>query len=164
MAINFVKNIRHLDSLNNEEIRINMQSIGGSWAAGTSIYDAIASCKSYVTIVVYGQAESMSGIILQSADNRVMSPSSHFMAHFGSTDCSGDYQSSQNWAELDKHNLELMLNTFSGKCVETGEFFKERGYNFSKTKQYIKRKMKDGDWYLTATDAVHFGFADGVSR
>jgi ATP-dependent Clp protease, protease subunit len=161
MAINFVKNIRHLDSLSNEEIRINMQSIGGSWSAGTSIYDAIASCKSYVTIVVYGQAESMSGIILQSADNRLMSPSSYFMTHFGSTDCSGDYQSSQNWAELDKYNLELMLNIFASKCVN-GKFFQERGYNLSKTKSYIKRKMKNGDWYLSSQDAVYYGFADGI--
>ena len=102
-----------------------MQSIGGSWGAGTSIYDAIASCKSYVTIVVYGQAESMSGVILQAADNRLMSPSSH------------------------------------SKCVN-GKFFQERGYNLSKTKSYIKRRMKDGDWYLNSHEAVQFGFVDGI--
>lgn len=164
MAINFVKNIRHLDSLNNNEIRINMQSVGGGWQAGMSIYDAIRACKSYVTIVAYGQAESMSGVILQAADNRLMSPHSHFMAHFGSTDCSGDYLSAQKWADLDKWNLEIMLNIFSSKCSETGEFFKERNYNFSKIKQYIKRKMKDGDWYLVANDAVQFGFADGIDN
>ena len=164
MAINFVKNVRHLDSLNNNEIRINMQSIGGGWPAGTTIYDAISACKSYVTIVAYGQAESMSGVILQAADKRLMSPTSFFMAHFGSTDCSGDYLSSQNWAELDKANLELMLNTFAAKCCKTGKFFKERKYNISKTKSYIKRKMKDGDWYLSSGEAVYYGFADGISE
>jgi hypothetical protein len=85
------------------------------------------------------------------------------MAHFGSTDCSGDYQSSQNWAELDKYNLELMLNTFAVKC-QNGKFFQERGYNLSQTKSYIKRKMKNGDWYLSSQDAVYYGFADGVSE
>jgi|TARA_B100000085_G_scaffold171306_2_gene155915 ATP-dependent protease ClpP protease subunit len=162
MAINFVKNIRHLDSLNSDEIKINMQSIGGSWQSGMSIYDAIKSCKSYVTIVTYGQAESMSGIILQAADNRLMSPHSHFMAHFGSTDCSGDYLSAQKWAELDKQNLDVMLDIFATKCQNTGKYFKERKYSVSKTKAYIKRKMKDGDWYLTSSEAVQFGFADGV--
>jgi ATP-dependent Clp protease protease subunit len=162
MAINFLKNIRHLDSLSNNEIRINMQSIGGGWQAGMSIYDAIQSCKSYVTIITYGQAESMSGIILQAADNRLMSPHSHFMAHFGSTDCSGDYLSAQKWAELDKQNLDVMLDIFATKCQKTGKYFKERKYNVSKTKAYIKRKMKDGDWYLTASEAVQFGFADGI--
>ncbi len=162
MAINFVKNIRHLDSLNSDEIKVNMQSIGGSWQSGMSIYDAIKSCKSYVTIVTYGQAESMSGIILQAADNRLMSPHSHFMAHFGSTDCSGDYLSAQKWAELDKQNLDVMLDIFATKCQNTGKYFKERKYSVSKTKAYIKRKMKDGDWYLTSSEAVQFGFADGV--
>jgi ATP-dependent protease ClpP protease subunit len=141
-----------------------MQSIGGSWQAGMSIYDAIQSCKSYVTIVAYGQAESMSGIILQAADSRLMSPHSHFMAHFGSTDCSGDYLSAQKWAELDKQNLDVMLDIFATKCQNTGEYFKERKYNVSKTKAYIKRKMKDGDWYLNASEAVQFGFADGISK
>ena len=164
MAINFVKNIRHLDHLNNNEIRINMQSIGGGWQSGMAIFDSITACKSYVTIVAYGQAESMSGIMLQAADNRLMSPSSHFMVHFGSTDCSGDYLSSQKWAELDKYNLEMMLNMFAVKCQEDGKYFKEREYSVSKTKAYIKRKMKDGDWYLTAHEAVQFGFADGIDN
>ena len=162
MAINFVKNVRYLDSLNNNEIRINMQSIGGSWQAGMTIYDAISACKSYITIVAYGQAESMSGVILQAADKRLMSPSTHFMAHFGSTDCSGEYLSSQNWAELDKSNLELMLDIFAAKCFKAGKFFKERKYNISKTKSYIKRKMKNGDWYLSSSEAVYYGFTDGI--
>ena len=164
MAINFVKNVRYLDNLNNNEIRINMQSIGGSWQSGMTIYDAISACKSYITIVAYGQAESMSGVILQAADKRLMSPSTHFMAHFGSTDCNGEYLSSQNWAALDKANLEHMLNTFAAKCCKTGKFFKERKYNLSKTKSYIKRKMKDGDWYLSSGEAVYYGFADGISE
>jgi len=162
MAINFVKNVRYLDNLNNNEIRINMQSIGGSWQAGMTIFDAISACKSYITIVAYGQAESMSGVILQAADKRLMSPSTHFMAHFGSTDCSGEYLSSQNWAELDKANLELMLDIFAAKCSKTGKFFKERKYNISKTKSYIKRKMKNGDWYLSSSEAVYYGFTDGI--
>ncbi len=164
MAINFIKNIRHLDHLNNNEIRVNMQSIGGHWGAGMSIFDAISSCDSHVTVIAYGQAESMSGIILQAADTRLVTPNSYFMAHFGSTDCSGDYLSSQNWAKLDKSNLELMLSIFAAKCQKTGKYFIERKYNVSKTKAYIKRKMKDGDWYLDSEEAVHYGFADGIDN
>jgi ATP-dependent protease ClpP protease subunit len=54
-----------------------------------------------------------------------------------------------------------MLNIFASKCVN-GKFFQERGYNLSKTKSYIKRKMKNGDWYLSSQDAVYYGFADGI--
>jgi len=86
------------------------------------------------------------------------------MAHFGSTDCSGDYLSAQKWAELDKQNLNIMLDIFATKCQKTGKYFKERKCNVSKTKAHIKRKMKDGDWYLTASEAVQFGFADGIDN
>jgi len=161
MAINFIKNINYLDRLNNDQIKIHMQSIGGNWAAGMAIFDAIRLCKSYITIVAYGQAESMSSLILQAADYRAMTEHSYFMCHYGSTDCSGDHLSSQNWAIFDKMNLELMLNIYAEKC-QNGEYFKERKYNFSKTKAYLKRKMKDGDWYMTAYNALHHGFIDGL--
>ena len=45
-----------------------MHSVGGNWNDGMAIFDAIELCQSYVTIIVYGQAESMSSIILQAAD------------------------------------------------------------------------------------------------
>ena len=41
-----------------------------------AIFDAIKICRSHVTILVYGQAESMSSIILQAADKRIMMPNS----------------------------------------------------------------------------------------
>ena len=67
MASTFIKNIRILDSIKNDPILIHMHSIGGSWTDGMAIYDAIQVCKSHVTVLVYGQAESMSSIILQAA-------------------------------------------------------------------------------------------------
>ncbi len=48
-----------------------MHSVGGSWNDGMAIFDAIQLSKSYVTIISYGQAESMSSVILQAADKRV---------------------------------------------------------------------------------------------
>lgn len=164
MAINFVKNIRHLDSLNNSEIRINMHSIGGMWSDGMAIFDAIKSCKSHTTIITYAQAESMSSVILQAANKRLMTPNSYFMCHFGSTECSGDFQNAQNWATMDKLNLESMLSIYADKCYRKGKFFREKEYSLSKTKAYIKRKMKDGDWYLNAEQAIYYGFADGIEK
>ncbi|NDB28393.1 hypothetical protein EB151_02450, partial [archaeon] len=35
-----------------------MHSVGGSWADGMAMYDAIKMCDSYVTIISYGQSES----------------------------------------------------------------------------------------------------------
>jgi len=68
MAAQFYKNIRLLDSISNLPIIIHMFSEGGEWDAGMAIYDAIALSKSYITIIAYGQASSMSSIILQAAN------------------------------------------------------------------------------------------------
>jgi ATP-dependent protease ClpP protease subunit len=163
MATNLYKNIRLLDTISNDPILIHMHSIGGNWSDGMAIYDAISLCKSYVTIVAYGQAESMSSIILQAADKRVLTPNSHFMLHFGSLDCSGDHLSAHNFARMDKRNTEIMLDIYSTGCLKSA-YFKEKysDLNSEKVKNYLKRKLKDGDWYLNAKDAVHYGFADYV--
>lgn len=163
MATNFYKNIRILDTLSNDPIIIHMHSIGGNWADGMAIYDAILLCKSYVTVIAYGQAESMSSIILQAADKRVLTPNSHFMLHYGSFNCSGDHLNSHNYAKLDKKNTETMLDIYAQKCCG-GKYFKESyaDLNLEKIKNYLKRKLKDGDWYLDSNEAVYYGFADFV--
>jgi len=158
----FIKNINILKNVSKEPITIHMQTVGGCWYSGMGIYDAIRSSGCKTTFIAYGQLCSMGTIIIQAATKRLMTPNAIFMCHFGSTDLSGDYLSSQNYAVIDKKNAETMLSIYAERCYETGEFFSERGYSLSKTKQYIKRKLKDGDWYLSAEEAVHYGFVDGV--
>ena len=104
----------------------------------------------------------MSSIIFQAADRRVLMPNCSFMCHFGSSELSGDFLSAQNFAMVDKLNMQNMVNIYADRCVKTGEYFKDRQDSLSKVKTYIKRKMKDGDWYLTAEQAVFYGFADAV--
>ena len=45
-----------------------------------------------------------------------------------------------------------------------GKYFKEQYTDITqeKVKNYLKRKLKDGDWYLDANEAVYYGFADLV--
>jgi len=100
MATTFIKNLRYLDYLKNEPILIHMHSLGGNWGDGMAIYDAITLSRSYVTILAYGQAESMSSIVLQAADQRVMMPNAYFMCHYGSSGNSGSYLDTQNWAKF----------------------------------------------------------------
>lgn len=163
MATSFYKNIRILDSISSDPIIVHMHSIGGSWSDGMAIYDAIVLCKSYVTVIAYGQAESMSSIILQAADRRVLTPNAHFMLHYGSSSISGDHLTVQNASKLDKKNTETMIDIYANKCV-SGRYFKESysDINLEKIKNYLKRKLKDGDWYLDANEAVYYGFADFV--
>jgi ATP-dependent Clp protease protease subunit len=159
----FLKNIKILELINDDApITIYMQSEGGCWYAGMGIYDAIKQSRCKTTIVAYNQAESMSSIILQAANRRILMPNCIFMCHYGSSDTTGDFLSAQNFASVDKHNMYTMIDVYAERCIKTGKYFKDRGDSFSKVKTYIKRKMKDGDWYLTAEQAVYYGFADAV--
>ena len=161
MSNTFIKNIRTLDQENDNSIIIHMHSVGGEWADGMAIYDAITMCRSHVTIIVYGQAESMSSIILQAADTRIMTPNAYFMSHYGSTDAGGDYLNVQNWVKYEKQICDVMMNIYSSQCVD-GQYFKELGYNQDKVKRFLYRKLKAGDWYINASDTVLYGFADKV--
>lgn len=163
MASQLYKNIRLLDNVNKNPIIIHMFSVGGEWDAGMAIFDAITLCQSYVTIIAYGQASSMSSIILQSADKRIMTPNAHFMAHYGFVDCGGDHLSAQNYAKVDKKSTETMIDIYTDGCVK-GKYFKDHYTDLTeeKVRNYLKRKLKDGDWYLDANEAVYYGFADAV--
>lgn len=162
-AIVFLKNITLLDAMTDKPISIHMFSIGGEWEAGMAMYDAISSCKSYVTVHVHGQASSMSSIILQAADFRVMMPNSHYMCHFGSQHYGGHYLNYQAVAKLDREWCKIMIDIYAEKMVHS-QFFKEKhpGGDVTKAYNFIKRKLKDGDWYLTPEETVYYGFADCV--
>ena len=163
MAAAFYKNMRILDKISNDPIIIHMHSVGGNWNDGMTIYDTIVMSKSYVTIIAYGQAESMSSIILQAADKRVMMPNAYFMCHFGSSGISGNFLDVQKGAAFEKKMTETMLDIYADAC-EKGKYFKEHYDNpsYDKIKNYLKRKLKDGDWYLDANESVYYGFADLV--
>jgi ATP-dependent protease ClpP protease subunit len=163
MASIFYKNLRMLDTISHDPIIIHMNSVGGSWNDGMTIFDAITICQSYVTIVTYGQAESMSSVILQAADKRVMTPNSYFMCHFGSSLYSGNFLDVQKCAAFEKKGASLMLDIYTGACM-AGKYFKEHytELSYDKVKNFLKRKLKDGDWYLDANESVYYGFADCV--
>ena len=165
MANVFLKNLRMLERKNSDPIMIHMNSIGGSWTDGMVIYDAIQMSKCYISIIVYGQAESMSSIILQAADERLMTKNSYFMAHYGSSASEGDYLSSMNWMQYEKHICDTMLEIYASTCV-TGEFFKEKYVrpDIKKVKNFLSKKLQDGDWYMTAEQSIYYGFADKILK
>ena len=164
MSNTFLKNIRALEINSDKPIVIHMQSVGGEWSDGMVIYDAISMCRCHVTIIAYGQAESMSSIIFQSADKRLITPNTYFMSHYGSTAAGGGYLDVQNWVKYEKRICDIMIDIYAQSCVG-GKYFKEKYGNspdIDKVKTYLFRKLKSGDWYISAEDAVYYGFADEI--
>ena len=78
-----------------------------------AIYDAISMCRCFVTIIAYGQAESMSSIIFQAADSRLITPNTYFMAHYGSTGAGGEYLNVQNWVKYEKQICDIMMDIYA---------------------------------------------------
>ena len=165
MANVFLKNLKFLETLSYDPITVYMNSIGGEWADGMTIFDSIKLSKSYITMVVYGQAESMSSIILQAADFRVLSPNAYFMPHYGSTDASGDYLNVQNWIKFEKHICDVMFDIYAQRCYK-GRYFKDKfggtKETVGKVNNWLRKKMKDGDWYMNAINAIYYRFADKI--
>jgi len=161
MANRFIKNMNvAMRSPDGQPILIHMKTCGGDWHEGMAIYDMIKACPLPVTILNYTHARSMSSIILQAADKRIMMPHSAFMIHRGSLGFFGEHQQCVSNLEFYKKTEEAMLDIYVNRM-------KERGCYSTKsakwTREYLKEQMDSKvDVFFTAEEAVKLGFADEI--
>lgn len=162
MATTFIKNIHILEAQNHQNILIHMHTIGGIWSDGMAMYNSMRLCKSPITILSYAQASSMSGIVLQAADKRVLLPDCEFMIHHGSIAVSDNTIAVKSAVDQNERSCKRMLEIFAQRAV-LGKYFKDRNYGLRKTINFIDSKIKQtSDWYLSAEEAIYYGFADGI--
>tara|TARA_R100001163_G_C5068128_1_gene207943 strand:- start:2641 stop:3303 length:663 start_codon:yes stop_codon:yes gene_type:complete len=164
MATTFVKNLRILDLDSSKNILIHMHTIGGSWHDGMAIYNSIQFSKSHITTLAYASASSMSSVIIQAADLRVTMPDTEFLIHFGTLSLENHSLAAVSAVENEKRLNTRLLDIYTNRCI-SGEFFKKQYKSLTpdKVKSYIAKKLKSKvDWYLSAEEAVFYGFADGV--
>lgn len=160
-AQTFLRNMDLLEQKSNDPIVIQMYSTGGDWYAGMAIYDRIITSACKVTMIAHGQASSMSGIILQAADHRIMMPNAHFLAHYGSEGFEGDFLNCRNYMKQAEKICKDMISIYA-KRVINGPLFKELGTTIEIVKSHLEDKMKNGDWYLTPEEAKQWGFIDEI--
>ena len=165
MSSKFIKNIDILESISSDPIVINMNTIGGEWFYGMAIYDAIKASSCETTIVAYSWARSMSSIIFQAANTRIISPHCVFMVHWGTEAPAGHYLAVKNYCKFMEQKTEnAMLDIYANKCIN-GKFFKDRNMNFDQVKAHIVEQLETkSDWWLDAQEAVDFGFADMIGN
>jgi ATP-dependent protease ClpP protease subunit len=162
MAVRFNKNLSVLENQNSENVLVHMHSTGGNWCDGLAMFDAIRFANSSVTFITYAQASSMSGILLQAADKRVLTPNCEFMIHHGSIALHDNSIAVNSAVEMNNKYMKRMLQIFARRC-KIGEFFLEKEYTESRIISWIDKKLKDkSDWYMSAEEAVYYGFADGI--
>ena len=162
MAIRLLRNLRILDGHDHAPILIHMKTCGGDWIEGMAIYDMIKACVSPVTILSYTHARSMSSIILQAADFRVLMPNSYFMYHHGSYGIEGDWQSVMSNVEWDKKCEKTMFEIYA-ECMVTTKHGKYYRQDADKVIRMMKRQMDSKtDVFFTAQETVECGLADAV--
>jgi len=160
VASRFIKNIHYLNNVSDQPITVHLHCDGGSWIDGMAIYDSIILSKSPVTVIAYASVSSMSTVILQAAQKRVLMPSSEFMIHYGSMGVEGNSISVKSAVDQNELANEKMLEIYVDKC-SSGKKFK--GFTPSRRKKFIDRKMRDKqEWYMTANEAISYGFADKI--
>lgn len=161
MANTFIKNLDILNAGHQAgDITVVLGTVGGDWNYGMAIYDAIKYSPNPVDVLVYGWARSMSSIIPQAARNRIMMPHADFMVHYGSTAYEGHYLTAKSGMKYEERSEKIMLDIYADRC-QHGTFFANR--TLPEISEYIDRQMKDrGDWWMSAQEAVFYGFADRV--
>ena len=154
----------YLDSISNEKITVYLNSHGGEYLAGLSMYDAMIESKSHIVIIGHGDVSSTSSVILQAGDERYLTKNCWLVVHNGVNCIEGNSNAIQNAANADKQMLNGMLNIYASRCY-TGEFFNILDASMMSTKRWIANKLtKESDWWLSAEEAVTHGFADKIYK
>lgn len=144
-----VAELLYLDSINNDDISIYINSPGGSVTAGMAIYDTMNFIKSKVSTICVGMAASMAAFLLSSGEKgkRFALPNSEVMIHQPLGGASGQATEIKIAAERilklkDKMNKLLSKNT---------------GQDINKVKEDTER-----DYFLSASEALDYGIVDKI--
>lgn len=161
MANRFIRNLNICMHKNQSDpIIIFMKTCGGFWEEGMSIHNAIKSCPNPVTIVNYTHARSMSSIIFQAANKRVMMPDSYFMFHEGTWGFSGTVKQARSEYEQLIQTNSRMMEIYIDAMKRNGKYKdKSSKWIYNNLKQYMLRKE---EVYLNSKTTVEFGLADEV--
>ena len=144
-----VSELLYLDSVNNEDICLYINSPGGSVTAGFSIYDTINFIKSDVKTIVVGMAASMAAFLLASGTKgkRCALKNSEIMIHQPLGGAKGQATEIQIAAERIiklKNKLNKMLATLTNKDLNQIVIDTER------------------DNYMDAKEALSYGLIDQI--
>jgi len=147
LANSVVAQLLYLDSLNNEDISIYINSPGGSVTDGLAIYDTMNYINSDVSTIGMGICASMAAFVLSSGKKgkRYVLPNSEVMIHQPLGGAQGQATEIKIAAEhilKVKEKLNLILSKNTGKSVEDIEKDTERD-NFLTAKEALEYKIID---------------------
>lgn len=148
-ANSVIAQLLYLDSLNNNDISIYINSPGGSITSGMAIYDTMNFIKSKVSTICVGMAASMAAFLLASGEKgkRFALPNSEIMIHQPLGGVQGQAIEIKIAAERIlklKDKLNKILADKTGKNID------------------IIEKDTDRDYFMEANEAQQYGIVDNV--
>ena len=151
------KNLLFLELANKKkgggEITIYMNTPGGDVYSGMGLYDTIKACdNSHVKIIANGHLMSMGTIIMQAADERLITPNCRVMMHHGQV---GVWANSKDVIAAAKDTEELMKRT--NKILLTKIRERHPKYTMAQLD-----KLLTVDKYMWPNEFVKMGLADKV--
>lgn len=150
MANTVVAQILYLDSKDTQkDIKLYINSPGGSVSAGMAIFDTIQYVKAPVMTICVGMAASMAAVLLASGTQgkRIVLPNSTVLLHQVMGEAEGqavDIEIRARQILKVKEQINQILSLRTGKPIEQ------------------IAKDTDRDFYLDAKEAVDYGVADKV--
>ncbi len=144
-----VAQLLYLDSLNNEDISLYINSPGGSISAGMAIYDTMNFIKSDVSTICIGMCASMGAFLLSSGTKgkRYALPNSEVMIHQPLGGAEGQATEIKIAAE---HIIKIRKRLNKILAKNTGK-------NLLKIERDTER-----DNYMDADSALEYGLIDKV--
>ena len=144
-----ISELLYLDSINNNDIDIYINSPGGSVTSGLAIIDTMNYIKSDVRTIVTGIAASMASLILASGTKgkRLSLKNSEVMIHQPIGNTSGQASDIEIQAKriiIKKKMLNKMLSNLTNKDLK------------------IIEKDTERDKYLSSTEALKYGIIDEI--
>lgn len=146
---NLITQLLYLDSLNNDPIKLYINSPGGSVIDGLAIIDTINCIKSPVYTICTGLAASMSAVLLSCGEqgHRLVLPHSRVMIHQVSSFMQGTYAD----MEIEFKQVE--------RCKQ--DVYKILSKNLNKSYEEIEQLCDRNNWFI-GQEAVDLGIADRV--
>lgn len=161
-AIVFEKNIRYLSLLSGEPILIHMNLPGGDWEDCLGIYDTIKSNKCKTTILAYAKVQSASSIIFQAANTRILMPNVNILIHYGSITIDDEHKAAISSLQWSERESSKMIDIFVERWMSS-PMSKEKNWKRPFVRKHIESQLANKtDWILNASEAVYYGFADGI--
>jgi ATP-dependent protease ClpP protease subunit len=161
MATKVIKNLHILRKQSPQaSVVVHLHTCGGCWEEGIAIYDNIVAMPYPVVMVSHTHARSMSSIILQAADKRVLMPSSYFMFHRGTYAIVSEMNAAYSNVKLAKKQEEQMLDIYVEAAMQGPRF--QSWSEVQVRKALVDRMNAETDVFLSPEEAVDWGFADSV--